>query len=1170
MKHNLFLLAVTLVLWIFFPALASAQTYDVDYKAQPVESVIKDLRAKTGYQFVYKKETVSQVSPITCKYSNATLQQLLNRIFYEEAGIDYEVSRGTVILKKMEGDKPYFKKLVIGVVTDSEGYPLAGATVRVVETSVGVATDLEGVFSVTVEGKTPHLEVSYVGMKSRTVKVNPRAEGSLMIQLELDNNLLSEVLVTGYQNIKRENATGAYQMIGASNLDERYSKELMQRLEGQVPGLSVYNNGKGTDITIRGVGSFQAKTSPLIVVDGLPIEGSLESVNTYDIANITVLKDASAAAIYGARASNGVIVITTKRANSEKIAVDFNADLTISGRQSFDNCRWASAEQLLELEQYNFDYVTSHAELYNTLLGQYASNPHSLSSAARLLLQRRLGTVSSEEFERMWNYWKGNDYVKDWRDAMLRTQIQHQYNLSLRTKGKKLNSNIVLNYQGDNLGIQRENEHTLRASYVGDLEATKWLSLTLGLSLVNDRSKQHISDEYNNVTSFLPYQSMRNADGSLSDMEAAVWLGEATLANPSLGLKSESFNLLNEVKRNFTNARRNNLRSFIHADVTLLPELTLSAKFQYEDISYKSESYYEADSYYMRHRYNLFTSGGTHYLPDGGMLKSVHQHGDYYTFRTQANYSRTFADRHAVEAIAGFEYRQTHHRYLNQLLLGYDDQTQTNMNHLVNFNDLMLLESSDMGPYYSPIGSAPTEDDFKTEDVKHRFYSLYANASYTYDTRYSLSFSYRVDKADLFGADPKFRGRPLWSVGASWNIGNEKFMEEYDWIDALKLRTSYGLTGNIDQSVSSYLTAAISVNDMTGQKAAQLNTPPNDQLRWEKTSSLNVGVDFSFFNNRLSGSLDAYAKWGSDLLALTDIDPTTGWTSLTINNGKATNKGVELQLNGEIIKPSSPRQLGVNASFNIAYNQNKVTRVDHLPTSGYEALYVMHEGRPVNALYSYRFAGMQTDESGTQAYGWIDAKGNVHATSILSGEFSVDDILFSGGLDPKVVASFTPEVTWKGFSLSALFTYYGGHYMRAAMEDWGHGGSYLGYGGPLGNMDEQVPAAYLDYWKSSDKQTAIGNGAMGYNTIGTPEYIDRTVVKADFLKLRSLMLGYQFNKRFCRRLGVEGLRLRVQMNNVAKWVANDLDIDPEAVDPISGYATNKPKKSYTMSLSINL
>ena len=1155
---------------------ASAQEFDVDYKNQTIEQVIKDLRKRTGYQFVYKKETLDGTPSITCSYPKATLEQLLDRIFYEEAGLDYEISNGTIILKKSSADRPYFKRIVVGLVTDVDNEPLPGATVRLKGSSTGVITDLEGLFSLTVEGSRPVLEISYVGMKSQEVRLSSRTKKEVYIRLEADTKLLEDIIVTGYHNLKRENATGSYQLISADDLDRRYTGDVVSNLEGMVPGLVHYNNGFNdggeSALTIRGTGSFNATTSPLVVVDGLPIEGGLESVNPYNIESITVLKDAAAASIYGARASNGVIVITSKRAKSSRLEVNFSADLTITEKNDYDYMEWANAEELIRLERHNFNFVKNNPSqsAWKNVQDYYTDNRYVLSPIVRLLTAKELGEISADELNSQLAHLAGNDYRKEWQDVWERLQVTQQYNLSLRNRGRYINSSLVVNYKDDNMGVVKEHDRTLSFSYRGDMNPTDWLALEFGANVINQRTKRHISSEWNSINSFAPYQSMYNPDGTLAAMEAGAWLSEPSLLDNVHGLKSEAYNLNEEVNRNFSNGRHTNIRSFVHAKATLLEGWTLGGMFQYEDIYQKNNTYREAESYDMRHLYNLYTSpDGTHHLPDGGELTTRTHEGAYYTFRAQTDFVRTFAERHQVEALAGFEFRQSQFKSHNTLLMGYDEQSQTNNMGTVNIGQLKALEGSTsaLGSFYTMYG-APTGNDYTTSDVLHRFYSIYFNGNYTFDSRYSASLSYRVDKADLFGADPKFRGRPLWSVGVGWNLHNEAFMEGIEWVEALKLRTSYGLTGNIAQDFSSYLTATVGVNELNGVRVATLDTPPNEQLRWEKTASFNIGTDFALFGGRVTGAFDYYRKNGSDLLTTTDLDPTTGWSVLTINNGKMVNRGVELQLNGEIIPARNAQQLGLNVDFNIAYNHNEVTSVNHEVATGAEALavYTLHKGYPVHSLFSYRFAGMKEIE-GIQHFGWYDANDQIHYADINTEEFTPADVVYSGSLDPKVTASLMPQFSWQGFTLSAMFAFYGGHVMRARVDDWTYEGSPYGYRS-LSEI-EAVPKSYLNYWNSTDNRYPANGYAGSTNVVGSSRYLDANVVPADYLKLRTVVLGYDFPKSVCRPLHLQSLRLRLQANNLFTWTRNSLGIDPESCNPTGGEISLKAPRSYTMSLNVN-
>ena len=1179
---------------MLMPSALLARNYDMTFDGDKPETALQTIKKATGYEFVYNKGILSGLEnrTVTGEFKDMTLEQILNRVITLQLGLDFEVVDKTIVLSKAT-DLRYYKSQIAGQVVDDNDEPLAGATVAVPGSKIAVATDADGQFSVLVEGKDPHIEVTYVGMKPVNMKIDP-SQKFYLIKMDLDPTLMNEVVVTGYQNLKRENATGAYQTVSAADIDRSFTGKVTDRLEGKVPGLVTYNNGDGQKMTIRGLGSFQANTQPLIVVDGLPIEGGIETVNAYDIENITVLKDAAAASIYGARAANGVIVITTKRATSDKVTIDFNTDITLTEKNNYDNYGWASAAEIIELEKYNFDYVKSRPDqaALNSLTTRYNTRRTRMPSVIRALVGNYVGDISNADLDKTLSEYASNDFRKEYLDNFERARVEQHYNLGLRVQGKSLSSSIVLNYTHDNLGQVGNSNSAITFKYRGDLKVTKWLDVALGANVISERGKSHHGRT--GINGYSPIRSLYNADGSLADMTQGVYDELPAMSNPDYALKSMWYNPLAEINMNPINTRGTNLRTYLQATVKILPGWTASGMFQYEDLYTKRDTYREGESQEMRSLYNFYTGIGKvayedydenwepitvyrddviHYIPEGGRLDQYTSEGAYWTFRAQTQFNRTLFGKHNIDAIAGFEFRNSRDKTSNSVLLGYDDQTQQNKNGSVNFKTLsdQLLKPSVLGDDYSMVG-APTGEDFYTTDILHRFYSIYFNANYVYDSRYSLSGSWRLDKTDLFGADPKFRGRPLWSVGASWNAHNESFMRDITWLDALKPRLSYGLTGNIDSSVSSYLTASILYNDFISSNYAQLKNPPNDQLRWEKTQTWNAGVDFSFLGYRISGSFDYYHKRGSDLLCETDIDPTNGVTSVTINNGVCVNRGIELQLNGHILEARNRDQLGINAYLNLSFNKNKIVYVNKAPTNGFDALQQgrLHKGYPISGLFSFDYAGLEVKD-GMQYMLWRDHEGNVQNSSVTNDTFTVDDILYSGSLDPKFVGTFTPEFTWKGFSLSGMFAYYGGHVMRVNTDDMTAEGSESGYG--TTTMIRAVPSSYLNYWRTGDATTYFGNGYASDNIVGSADlysrYANSNVVHADYLKLRNIVLGYTFPSNLTRGIGINEARLRVQMTNVATWARNGRGKDPEAVNAFDGSNRDKAPRQYTFSLYLN-
>ncbi|MCM1076399.1 MAG: SusC/RagA family TonB-linked outer membrane protein [Bacteroides sp.] len=1220
---------LAMILFVQIPVMAETK-YNASFYKATAEDAIQILKKSTGCDFVYHKSLLKDnANTVSGSFNNVTLDELLEATIRQQLDLSYKVVDKTVSLSQPDKTPYAMNGVLQGTVVDSSGEPLPGATVMLKGTHYGVSADIDGNFSIIINHTEPELVVSYVGMYPRTVRLNPEnVTKPMKIILETNVSTMDEVVVTGYQNIKRENATGSYTIITGDELNKRHNSDVASSLEGNIPGLVKNRNKYATgenDIVIRGVGTFQASSAPLVVVDGLPIEGGIETVNNYDIQSVTVLKDASAASIYGARASNGVIVITTKQADREKLSIDFNADLSITGKYDYSKAGWANAAQLIQLEKLNWQgMLDNDTDQLQSLLSQYNNEKrYGISPVTRMLIDNYQGGISTEQMNATFDQWANNDYRKEWQNATQRATVEQRYNLSLRNQGKILASSFTFNYADSNLGMKKESDRSFQFRYKGDLKAAKWLDLSFSVNVMQNRTKRNAVDAYSDINSFRPYQSMYNADGTLARMEADALLDDPVFSNPDFGLKDHSFNLLNEIGLNKNRYTSTNIRAYAHALFHIpVKGWNASLMYQHEDITSQSETEYMTSSYYARDIYNRYTTGGVtsfwedtdidvmdfimnpgayddsysyydpntyeffedangnkmvkhrvervtptvHHVPDGGMLSTYNSHARFYTFRAQTDFTRNFAEKHDVSVVAGFEFRQSRTNTNSTYLLGYDHQTMTNQNVFADWEFINGFGQQGILGAEVPPSGLYAQGMFGTSETLHRYYSYYFTGSYVYDSRYSVFGSYRVDKTDLFGTDPKFRGRPLWSVGGSWNAHNEKFLQSLTWLDALKLRVSYGLTGNIDPNATSYMVATMKPNRFNGGNYGNVTQAPNDQLRWEKTSTWNAGLDFALFGYRLNGSIDAYRKFGSDLLTDVGVDVTTGWPdNLLLNAGEMLNTGFELQLNGRILQARSRREVAVDLGVTFGYNHNKVKKVYFHPNTGSEFRSMsLKQGYPLNTCVMVDYAGFQ-EIDGVLFGTWRDHNGEVHNTSLGSADFTIEDCVYMGTYTPVWTGGIMPEVRWQGFSLSAMMHFYGGHVMNTDPRVWS-----TFYGGSAGYA-ANTPASALDYWNGVEGTLPNGYATKYLNsntaTIGSSDY--RNIESANYLKLRSITLSYDFERKLIRKLGLNDLRLRFQVDNVGTWVRNSRGWDPEATRPVNGLPLKTPA-TYTMSLLLNL
>lgn len=1126
----------------------------IDFKNTSVRQIIYELRKQSGMNFMFEDSQIDKMAPRTLQLKNVSVEKALDELL-KDTGYTYKITGNSVAIVRKVEDKQVEGPTVSGVVTDKNGEPLVGVTIVIKGTYRGTTTNIDGKYSLAGIPADATLIFTFIGMDSQEVAINGRPE--IDVQMVETSTEIEGVVVTGYQSISREKVTGATSTVTSRQLEERYTPNILDNLEGRVAGFMTYD-GK---TTIRGTSSMYAETSPLLVVDGLPVEGKIEDLNPYDIESVTVLKDAAAAAIYGARASNGIIVITTKKAKKIGVTeIDFSGNLTIYEKRNLDYSDnfYMEPDQQVDKESEYYEYYFFNNPDSPDPIGTFESNLNKYGAITPLqyaYYQRAKGLINESELEEIKNGLKKNNFAKEFGKHALRRQFLQQYNLAIRNRSEKFNSNLVFNLRRDNNGIIESYDNQINISYRGVYDMNKWLTVNFGFNGIISKAKESASEYATNPFNVPSYYRLLNEDGSYHYYSPSNFNEYYTLDDENSALRTMDFNHLEELGYDHRVTDRRNMRYQGELIFKVIDGLTVNTQFIYETERQNVSNYSEAESYVMRHLRNIYTiqQGSTYsyMIPEnGGKLTTEDTRSDYWTVRGQLNFQRTFAEKHAVDFLGGFEFRETKNQGTKGILLGYDDLLQSEATTGVSFPDLYAYkytsffapgypaEQYGYSTYIEPyIGLVPEE--------YHRYASGYANITYTYDNRFNAFASFRKDYADLFGANAKFRGKPLWSVGASWNLSNEAFLQETVWVSSLKLRTSYGVTGNIYQGATSYMTASTgNVNPYTLKPQASISSPANPNLKWEKTATLNVGVDFTFLEHRLRGSLDYYYKKGTDIFSMKSLDISKGFSSMNMNMADMKNTGIEVALSYDWFRPSDAGDFSWTSSLTAAYNKNEIISMEVQATSAWEVIDSgFKPGYPTSAFFSYRFSrlrpvgfdGANTEEVGQPLWWTSDGR---EVDDIQNA--SPSSLVYSGQSDPKVNVALDNTLRYKGFSLNFMLVYYGGHKMRVRQY-------YQMFDLPFGPLAD----FYTNSWTPENTDTNVpGIGQYGTSSL-QPSMIENTdifVQPANFIKIRNLTFGYDVPKEFIRQIGLNNLQLRFQVNNLpALWKKNNVKVDPETL-----------------------
>lgn len=1027
-------------------------------------------------------------------------------------------------------------KITGKVVSESTNLPIEKVSISTSNGSPLVFTDNEGKFTINVlSGST--LIAKYIGYLDFRLEIKPENGNQILfIRLKQSVEQLSEVAVvsTGYQKLPKERATGSFAQVDNKLLNRRISTDILSRLSDAVPGL-IFNresSAKANSISIRGQNTINANDQPLIVLDNFPYDGDISNINPNDVENITVLKDAAAASIWGARAGNGVIVITTKKGLlNQPTQISFNSNVTIGAKPDLYYIPRMTSADYIETEKKLFEQG-----YYSTI--ESSVNKQPLTPVIELLIAKRDSKISAIDANNQLEKLKDLDVRNDYNKYLQRTSVNQQYSISLKGGGQNQRYYMSTGYD-KNLSNLHGNDFTRLTLNLRNSFSLLNNKLEIGTNILytNSRTNQNspgISNLGLQGRDLYPYAQLSDENGnplSIARNYRTNYINE--LGNNAIGLLDWNYLPLKELSLADNSESSFDYLINTEARYNIIKELDLSVQYQYGKTTSKSENLNNADSYYTRNLVNEFTiiKPGMPIerpVPLGGILDNSNQSSIRNNLRTQLSFNKEFTAKHNLNALAGIEIRDLNIIGNSFRFYGYDSEHATGkaVDYVHTYSNFVYPQSNN---------NLITNRDNRQE-LTDRYLSYYSNMAYTFDGRIIVSASGRIDKSNLFGVNSNQKGVPLWSVGSSWEISKENFYN-IAWLPYLRIRTTYGYSGNIDKSLSAYTTAIYyNGNDIiTKQPYANIINPPNPELRWEKISTTNFGVDFKLFDGKAGGSIEYYSKKGTDLIGETAFPHYTGITSFKGNNANIKGNGIEANFYTKNVTGN----FKWSTDYLFSYASDKVTdyKVDGTVSKLLTFLNTPQLGKPLYAIYSYKWAGLDPANGNPQGYLPDGTVSSDYAKII--GQTTAPELKYNGRARPLVFGAIRNNLSWNNFALSLNISYRLGYYFRGYSVQYGDN---YGLGSSHGDY-------YLRWQKLGDEQkTQVPSIPQTPNSNRDNFYLrsETLVQKGDHIRLQDINLSYNLAKSNISKLPFRNMQLYLYANNLGiLWKATKSNIDPD-------------------------
>lgn len=1144
----------------------------VNYK-----ELFDQIKQQTGYTVMYSNDELDKHGTIAAGFNQADLKDVLD-VVSRETGLSYEIMDEFVILKVADLQQPE-GVTISGKVTDESGQPLPGVAVQLKGTTVGVATDIDGNFQLVLpKQESMTLVFSFIGMKSQEVTVT--GEKPLNIVMQEDVKQMEEVVVTGYQTISKERATGSFDMLSREQLNKPAST-LASRLVGVTAGVQNNLDEDGNIVfEIRGQTSLNtANARPLIVVDGFPVEGEFNTINPNDVESVTILKDAAAASIWGARSANGVIVVTTKsgKLSSQKGArVEVSAFVTAQPKIDLDDYNpLASSAETVEYERKGFE-TNFFGGPWSPIDDSYLNASNGYSQAVVALNEHRLGYLTDAKLEETLTRLSNQNNKGQIKKYLLQIPLTQQYNVNISGANDRMSNMLSLMYERSRDGFKENHDDKLMVNYRTNIKLFKWLDFNFsGMVQYNKADDSGInaaslpryaSDRYTlvygSIQGLQPYDMLVDENGNRTQLAGDFYqpILERYIPTELFPYSDWSYNPITEIESRDLGYTELNARIQGGFTVHFMEGLDFDTKFQYEMYNTHYTDIFNESSYSVRQHinttssWNTATNAITLNLPTGGIKDESEESVKSYNFRNQLNFVRNFNDRHDVNVILGTEISERIEETTDYArTYGYSDETLS----------VGVFPNGVTGTI-GWMGRSNGTFDYTNSYTYNtdRYFSLYANASYTLDEKYTLSGSVRTDASNLITDDPKYRYAPFWSVGLGWQASKEDFMQGIQWIDRLNLRATYGYNGNVDKSTSfrPLISVNATQNNYTLDYTASIQSFGNPSLRWERTGTWDIGVDYSFLGGKLAGKFDVYSKVGKDLIAEMNIPSVNGTGSQSLNAAKMTNRGFELEIGTQL--PVYEDKIAWTGNLNFSYNKNRIRDLYKTNYYMFELCYggtsAYVEGHDANTIWVVRYAGMQNE--GT------DANPNWQPTIHGAGDEVYNFSMWPSGSAINYMKDAGTRVAPCALGFSNSFKIYDFNFSFLITGKFGHKFVRTPFNYPSMAGGSGQPNKYYSEVLNSDPSQMVPipfdkAEPMYYFWPSFTAYMDYLVESAAHIRLQEVNVTYNMPKEWLQRIGINQLSVYAQGNNLCSWFKNKYKEDPE--HPLG---TTPLQASYTIGL----